>query len=346
MSQVHAVQLNGREQSAHPTMQAITYDSYGPIEQLALRDLPRPEARAGEVLVRVHAAALHIGDVFAVRGKPYLMRLYTGLTKPSYGVPGFDLCGEVEAVGPGVTRFRVGERVFGTGFGSCAQLVRVSADTLAHAPKRLSSAQAASLGTSALAALHGLRDCAKLQPGQKILINGAAGGIGTFALQLAKAWGAEVTAVCSAGRRELMLELGADHVIDHTREDFTDGSARYDVIFDNVENHKLERCRRALTERGLLILNSGTGATGWRFCVRLLKPLLLSPLSKQSYRRYFSAPNFKDLEQLAALAESGKVEPVIGKSFPLEETARALAYIEDGHALGKTIIVMGSPTRA
>jgi NADPH:quinone reductase-like Zn-dependent oxidoreductase len=329
---------SAREHSDAQTMQAIAYDSYGALEQLALRELPRVQARAGEVTVRVQAAALHIADVFAVRGEPFAVRFVTGLWKPKYGVPGFDVSGVVEAVGRGVTRFRVGERVFGTCFGSCAQLARVSADTLAHAPERLSSAQAAGLGTSGLAALHALRDVAKLQPGQKLLINGAAGGIGTFALQLAKAWGAEVTAVCSAGRRELMHQLGADHVIDYTSEDFSEGTARYDVILDNVENHSLERCRRALTEAGLLILNSGVGADGLAFWVRLLKPLVLSPLSKQSYRRYLSMPNRNDLEQLAALAASGTITPVIGASFPLRETARALEHIAKGHALGKTII--------
>jgi NADPH:quinone reductase-like Zn-dependent oxidoreductase len=338
MSQVDLEVGHVRAQSSASVMQAVSYDSYGPIEQLALRELPQPVASAGEVVVRVHAAALHVADVFSVRGEPYPVRFVTGLTKPKYGVPGFDVCGVVEAVGPGVTRVRVGERVFGTCFGSCAQLVSVSEETLAHAPERFSSAQAASLGTSGLAALHALRDCARIKPGQKLLINGAAGGIGTFAVQLAKAWGAEVTAVCSGGRRELMLKLGADHVIDHTREDFTEGAARYDVILDNVENHSLERCRRALAPSGLLILNSGVGADGLAFWVRLLKPVVLSPFSKQRYRRYLSVPNHKDLEELAALASSGKLTPVIGETFPLRETVRALEHIAGGHALGKTII--------
>ena len=329
---------NTRAHSSAPTAQAIRYDSYGPIDSLVLREHALPVVRAGEVLVRVHAAALHIGDVFAVRGEPYAMRVVTGLTKPKHGVPGFDVCGVIESVGAGVTRFRAGDRVFGTCFGSCAQLVSVSEKTLAHAPERLSSAQAASLGTSGLAALHALRDCARIKPGQKLLINGAAGGIGTFAVQLAKALGAEVSAVCSGGRRELMLELGADHVIDYTHEDFTQGASRFDVILDNVENHSLERCRRALTPTGLLILNSGVGAHGLALWMRLLKPLVLSPLSKQSYRRYLSMPNHKDLEELAALASSGKLTPVIGRTFALAETARALEHIAEGHALGKTII--------
>lgn len=329
---------HSRAPSSASLMQAISYDSYGLIESLVLRERAVPVPRAGEVLVRVHAAALHIADVFAVRGTPFPVRFVTGITKPKYGVPGFDVCGVVEALGPGVTRFRTGERVFGTCFGSCAQLVSVSEQTLAHAPDNLSSAQAASLGTSGLAALHALRDCARIKPGQKLLINGAAGGIGTFALQLAKTSGAEVTAVCSAGRRELMLQLGADHVIDHTREDFTQGAARFDVILDNVENHSLERCRRALTPTGLLILNSGVGAEGLAFWVRLLKPVVLSPFSKQTYRRYLSTPNHRDLAELAALVSSGKLTPVIGKTFPLAETARALEHIAGGHALGKTIV--------
>jgi NADPH:quinone reductase-like Zn-dependent oxidoreductase len=342
MTQTNLEMNNGRahmrENTALQTMQAVHYDSYGPIDRLTLRELARPIARAGEVLVRVQAAALHVGDIFFVRGEPFAVRLSTGLAKPKYGVPGFDVCGAVEAVGAGVTRFQVGDRVLGTCLGSCAQFVSTRADTLVHAPERLSAAQAAALPTSGLAALHALRDVAKLKAGQKLLINGASGGIGTIAVQLAKARGAEVTAVCSGGRSELMSQLGADHVLDYTREDFSEGTARYDVILDNVENHSLERCRRALTPNGLLILNSGVGAEGLAFWVRLLKPVFLSPFSNQSYRRYLSMPNQKDLEELTVLAAGGTLTPVIGQTFPLHETAQALAHIATGHALGKTVI--------
>ncbi|HET8936510.1 MAG TPA: NAD(P)-dependent alcohol dehydrogenase [Polyangiales bacterium] len=329
------------------TMQAVVYGSYGPIEALQLREIARPTPRADEVLVRVQAAALHIGDVFGVRGQPYLMRVVTGLLRPKYGIPGFDVCGVVESVGAEVTRFKVGERVFGAGFGTCAELVSVKAETLAHAPERLSAAQAAGLATSGIAALVALRDVAKLEPGSKLLINGAAGGIGTFAIQIAKSMGAEVTAVCSSQRRALMFELGADHVIDYNEVDFTRADERYDVIFDNVENHTLEECRRALTPRGMLILNSGVGEDGLALWVRLLKPLVLSPLSQQTYRRFLTMPKLQELEALASLVTSGTLTPVVGKTFPLAETARALAYIANGHALGKTAIeVTSSPTRA
>lgn len=328
------------------TMQAVVYESYGPIEQLQLREISRPKPRAGEVLVRVHAAALHIGDVFAVRGQPYLMRVVTGLTRPKAGIPGFDVCGVVESVGSQVTRFKAGDRVFGAGMGTCAEYVSVKAATLSHAPDRLSSAQAAALATSGIPALVALRDVAKLQPGTKLLINAAAGGVGTFAIQIAKSMGAEVTAVCSSQRRALMFELGADHVIDYQQVDFTRADERYDVIFDNLENHKLEDCRRALTPRGMLILNSGVGEDGLALWVRLLKPLFLSPFSQQSYRRFVTMPNQRELEALASLVSNGTVTPVVGKTFKLADTAQALTYIASGHALGKTVIEVSSPTRA
>lgn len=342
-----ALLVAARTQSSTQTMQAMVYESYGPIEQLQLREIPRPSPRADEVLVRVQAAALHVGDVFAVRGQPYLMRVVTGLLRPKSGIPGFDVCGVVESVGAEVTRFKAGDRVFGASMGTCAELVSVKATALAHAPERLSAAQAAGLATSGVPALVALRDVAKLQPGSKLLINGAAGGVGTFAIQIAKTMGAEVTAVCSSQRRALMLELGADHVIDYNQVDFTRAAERYDVIFDNVENHPLEACRRALTPRGMLILNSGVGEDGLALWVRLLKPLFLSPLSKQTYRRFVTMPEQKELEALAGLVTSGVLTPVVGKTFPLSETARALAYIASGHALGKTVIeITSSPTRA
>jgi NADPH:quinone reductase-like Zn-dependent oxidoreductase len=282
-----------------------------------------------------------------VRGAPFAMRAVTGWLKPKYGVPGFDVCGTVERVGARVTRFRPGERVFGTCFGSCAEQVSVRAETLAHAPAGLSAEQAAGLATAGLAALHALRDVAKLQPGHKLLVNGAAGGIGTFAVQLGKALGAEVTAVCSAGRQALLQQLGAAHVIDYARQDFTRSSERYDVILDNVENRSLAECRRVLTPRGTLILNSGVGEAGLALWVRLLRPLVLSPLTKQHLRRYLSTPNHTDLAALAKLADSGALTTVVGRTFPLHETTAALEYIATGHALGKTAItVTGSRTRA
>jgi NADPH:quinone reductase-like Zn-dependent oxidoreductase len=194
--------------------------------------------------------------------------------------------------------------------------------------------------TSALAALHALRDAAKVQPGQKVLINGASGGVGTFAVQIAKSFGAEVTGVCSTANVNMVRSIGADRVIDYTQEDFTLGGQRYDLIFDNVENRSLSDCRRALTPVGTLLLNSGTGAEGFELMVRLVKPLVLSPFVRQTLRRYLSKPNHRDLVVLKELVESGKLTPVIDKTYPLQETAAALRHIEHGHARGKVVITV------
>ena len=319
-------------------MRAIVHDRYGSFDLLELRDIPKPEVGDREVRVRVRAAGLHVGDCFSVRGAPFVMRFATGLLKPRHGVPGFDLAGEIEAVGKNVTRFQFGDEVFGACNGACAELVCVAEDTLAHKPSKLSFEQAAALPTSGLAALHALRDVGKVQPGQRVLINGASGGIGTFAVQIAKSFGAEVTGVCSTSNLELIRSLGADHVVDYSREDFTLGERRYDLIFDNVENRSLSDLRRALTPNGTLILNSGTGAQGMKMMARLIKPLMLSPFVSQDLRRYLSVPNHEDLRLLRELVQSGKLTPVIDRTYPLEQTADALAYIEHGHARGKVVV--------
>jgi NADPH:quinone reductase-like Zn-dependent oxidoreductase len=319
-------------------MKAITYDRYGSFEDLALRDVSKPTIKADEVLIRVRAAGLHIGDCFAVRGAPFAMRFATGLLKPKHGVPGFDFAGVVEAIGKDVTQFNKGDEVFGECNGSCAEYVRVKPDKLAPKPENLNFEQAAALPTSALAALHALRDVAKVQLGQKVLINGASGGVGTFAVQIAKSFGAEVTGVCSTPNVDMVRSIGADNVIDYTCEDFTERGARYDVILDNVENRSLSDCRRALTPAGTLIVNSGTGASGLAMLIRLIKPLLVSPFVRQNLRRYLSVPNHKDLVVLKELVESGKLRPVIDKTYSLDETPAALAYIEGGHARGKVVV--------
>jgi len=322
-------------------MRAVVHNRYGAPEMLALRSVRRPDPQPTEVLVRVHAAGLHIGDCFAVRGTPFAMRLVTGLLKPKVGIPGFDLAGTVEAVGSEVTRFRPGDAVFGCGNGSCAEFVAVEQDTLAAKPDGLSFEQAAAVPTSALAALHALRDVASLQAGDRVLVNGASGGVGSFAVQLAKSLGAEVTGVCSTKNVEMVRSLGADHVIDYTREDFTEGGAIYDLVFDNIENRSLSDCRRALAPKGMLVLNSGTGATGVRMLMRLLKPLVVSPFVGHTLRRYLSVPNHADLTELAALAESGAIVPRIDKTYALEQTAAALVHIESGRARGKVVVRVG-----
>lgn len=319
-------------------MKAIVHDRYGSFELLELRDIPKPEVGDDEVRAQVRAAGLHVGDCFSIRGAPFVMRFATGLLKPKHGVPGFDLAGQIEAVGKNVTRFQVGDEVFGACNGACAEFVCVQPGQLAHKPEKLSFEQAAALPTSALAALHALRDVGKVQPGQRVLINGASGGVGTFAVQIAKSFGAEVTGVCSTSNLELVRSLGVDHTVDYTREDFTLGEQRYDLIFDNVENRTLSDLRRVLTPKGMLILNSGTGARGMKMMVRLIKPLVLSPFASQDLRRYLSVPNHEDLAVLGELVEAGRLHPVIDRIYPLDQTAAALAYIERGHTRGKVII--------
>jgi len=322
------------------TMKGMFQDVYGPPAVLSLRDIAMPVVGAHDVLVRVHAAAVHIGDCFGVRGAPLPMRLASGLFRPKPGVPGFDVAGQVESVGSHVTKFRPGDAVFGAGHGTCAQYASVPEQQLALKPPSLTFEQAAAIPISALAALHGLRDAGKLKSGQKVLINGASGGIGTFGVQIAKAFGADVTGVCGTANGAMVRSLGADHVIDHTREDFTRAGRHYDLVFDNVENRSLSDCRRVLTPEGTLVLNSGSGARGLRLLVRLLLPLALSPFVRHRLRRYLSTPNHADLVVLSELVESGKLRPVIDRTFSLAEVPAALRHIETGHAAGKVVITV------
>jgi NADPH:quinone reductase-like Zn-dependent oxidoreductase len=254
-------------------------------------------------------------------------------------VPGFDLAGCVVSVGRRVTMFRPGDAVFGVGQGTCAELAVAPEAQLQPKPRPLTFEQAAAIPTSALTALHGLRDAGRLRPGQRVLINGASGGVGTFAVQIAKALGAEVTGVCSGANVALIQSLGADHAIDYAREDFT-RTGPYDLVFDNIENRSLWECRRTLTPRGTLVLNSGTGRRGLRFLVRLVGPVVLSPFVRHRIRRYLSTPNHADLATLAAWVESGALTPVIDRTFQLHETAGAIRHIETGHARGKVVIAV------
>lgn len=334
---------SAQTQVANGHMRAVVFDHYGPLDNLTLGIVAKPTIGDHEVRVRVHAAALHVGDCFAVRGEPLLMRVETGIFRPKRGIPGFDLAGTVDAVGPHVTRFRPGDAVFGASMGTCAQFVVANENLVAHKPSNLSFEQAAALPTSGLAALHALRDVANVQPGQKVLINGASGGVGHFAVQIAKSLGAEVTGVCSTRNLDMVRALGADHVIDYTQEDFTAGGPRFDVIFDNVENRPLAACRRALTQDGTLILNSGTGASGLAMLIRLLKPLVVSPFVRHNLRRYLSTPNHDDLQALAKLAESEQLEPTIDSVHGLTDTPAALRHIASGRASGKVVIRVHAP---
>ena len=324
-------------------MRAMVQHIYGhPAEVLRSEELPTPDVGPEEVLVQVRAASLRIGNLFAVRGAPFLARLSTGLRRPKVGVPGYDISGEVVSVGSGVTKFVVGDEVFGVVNGACAEYAIAAESDLVHKPARLTFDEAAAIPTSALAALHGLRDAAQLQPGQHILINGASGGVGTFAVQLAKQMGAQVTGVCSTRNLDLLRDLGADHVIDYTKEDFTRGEQRYDVILDNVENRSLADCRRVLVRDGTLVLNSGTGSSGMGLMIRLIRPVLLNPFVSHRLRRFLSNPNQADLAHLGELAESGELRPVVGRTFTLGDTVAALQYVETGHARGNVVVAMAA----
>lgn len=316
-------------------MKAIVQNAYGSPDILELKEIDRPAVKDNGVLVRVQAAALHAGDIFCLRGVPYVARMSVGIPRPRNYVPGLDVAGQVEAIGKEVTGFQPGDEVFGTGNGACAQYAFVKKENVMPKPSGLTFQQAAAVPTSALAALHGIRDAGKVQQGQKVLINGASGGVGTYAVQIARALGAEITGVCSTGNMDLVRSIGAHHVIDYTREDFTRGGERYDLILDQVANHSLSDCRRPLTPRGIFIPNSGHSGMGF-----IIKAFLTSLFVRQQGRPYVSIPNQADLLILKELLESGKVTPVIDRTYPLSEAAEAFRYLEKGHARGKVVITV------
>lgn len=316
-------------------MKAIVQRAYGSPAVLRLEEIDRPNVEDDGVLVRVRAAALHAGDCFIMKGVPYLARFAAGWPRPRGHVPGFDVAGQVEAVGKDVTRFQPGDEVFAMCGHACAEYALALEGSLALKPANLGFEQAAAVPTSALAALHGLRDAAKVKPGQRVLINGASGGVGTFAVQIARALGAETTGVCSARNVEMVRSIGADHVIDYTREDFTRAGRSYDVILDNVGNRSFSDCRRVLTPSGVLVPNTAHAGMGY-----IVKAFIRSVFVRQQARPFVSAPNRDDLLFLKQLLETGKVTPVIDRTYRLNETPEALAYLAEGHARGKVVITL------
>ena len=332
---------NGHAPSTSTSMMAIVQDTYGePEVVLRLEDIARPLVKDGEVLVRVHAASIHVGDWILVRGVPYVARMATGLSKPRNHVPGTDIAGTVEAVGAGVTQLRRGDEVFGWCTGAFAEYACAAPDHFLPKPANLTFEQAAAVGVSAIVALSFIRD-QKFQPGQKVLINGASGGIGTFAVQIAKAFGAEVTGVCSTKNVDLVRSIGADHVIDYTREDFTKGKERYDYILDNVGNHSLSDTRRVLTPTGKLQANNGTSGGRWfGTSGTVIKTAALSKFVPQQLGPSIKFSNRKDLEVLKGLIEAGKVTPVIDANHPLSATPEAIAHVGKGHARGTVVITV------
>ena len=314
-------------------MKAIVQNEYGSPDVFELKEIDKPVVKKDDdVLVRVHAAALHAGDYFVMRGVPYLVRMMAGWPKPKNYVPGFDAAGHVEAVGKKVKRFQPGDGVFGVCSHTCAEYVCAGEEHFLLKPANLTLEHAAAVPTSALTALVGLRDAGKVKPGQKVLINGASGGVGTFAVQIARVLGAEVTGVCSTRNVDMVRSIGADHVIDYTQEDFTESGQRYDLILDQVANHSLSDCRRALTPEGIHIPNSGHSGMGY------IVKAYVSSLFVRQQGRPFVISNNRDLVVLKELIEAGKVKPVIDRTYPLSETREAFRYLNEGHARGKVVI--------
>jgi NADPH:quinone reductase-like Zn-dependent oxidoreductase len=333
---------SGKLSPAAGLMKAIVQGPYGkPEAVLGLENTARPVPKDGEVLVRVHAASVHVGDWMLVTGVPYIARPAYGLPKPKNRVPGTDVAGTVEAVGQGVTELRPGDQVFGWCTGAFAEYVSAAADHFLLKPANLTLEQAAAIGVSATTALQLLRDQGKVQAGQKVLINGASGGVGTFAVQIAKAFGAEVTGVCSTRNVDMVRSIGADHVIDYTHEDFTKGGHRYDFILDNVANHSLSDTRRALTANGKLQSNNGTSGGRWFGTMgTVIKTAAGSKFSHQQLGPSIKFQNRKDLVALKELIEAGKVKPVIDGTYPLSATAQAIGHVGAGHARGTVVITV------
>ena len=313
-------------------MKAVVQSAYGSSDVLELKEIDKPVVGDDDVLVRVHAAGLNAGDYFAMRGQPYMIRMSVGWPKPKDFVPGWDVAGTVEAVGQNVTQFQPGDEVFGAINGTCAEYACAGEEKFVLKPANFTFEQAAAVPTAAVTALRGLQE---IQSGQKVLINGASGGVGTFAVQIAKALGAEVTGVCSTRNVDMVRSIGADHVVDYTQEDFTQSGQHYDLILDNVGNHSLSDYRRALTPQGAIQPNSGHAGLGY-----VLKSLVLSLFMRQHKSPYIAAPKNEDLVTLKELIENGKITPVIDKTYLLSETPEAFRYLDEEHARGKVVIIV------
>lgn len=323
-------------------MKGVIQTGFGePGEVLRIGDIDTPELADDGVLVRVRAASIHIGAVYGVRGFPRVMRpMFKALTAKS-GVIGQNMAGVVEAVGKDVTQTAVGDEVFGSCKGAFAESAATTSEALAPKPSNLTFEQASATGVSAFTALQALRDHGKLREGQHVLITGASGGVGTFAVQIAKAMGAEVTGVCSTRNLDMVRSIGADHVIDYTQRDFTEGEPRYDLILDNVAAHSLQDMRKVLTPDGLLLANGAPAPTGWFGGLgHPLKVTTASMFSRQLGRSFLSRENNDDLETLRELAESGRITPVIDRVFPFDDAVEAVTSVGDGHNQGTTVIAM------
>jgi NADPH:quinone reductase-like Zn-dependent oxidoreductase len=319
-------------------MKAIVQRRYGSPDVLQLRDVEEPAVGDDQVLVLVHAAAVNIGDWHLLRGVPYVIRLVAGLQRPRREIPGLDIAGQVEAAGRNVRQFRPGDEVFGWCKGAFAEYACAAESDLLPKPANLTSEQSAAVGDSAFTALAAVRDQGKVQQGDKVLINGASGGVGTFAVQIAKSFGANVTGVCSTRNLDTVRSLGADQVIDYTREGFAQTGQRYDVMLDLVGNRSISECRRALTPRGTYVVVGVKDMGRWLGLGRQFKVLSLSPFVRQRMRVFVVRHNREDLAVLKELVEAGKITPVIDRRYALSDVPDALRYQGEGHVHGKIVI--------
>jgi NADPH:quinone reductase-like Zn-dependent oxidoreductase len=331
-----------RKASIGGTLKAVVQDKYGNPDVMELKDIDRPVIGDDEVLVRVHAAAVNPPDWAGVHGVPYIVRLAFGLRRPKLRVRGLDMAGVVDAVGKNVTDYRVGNEVFGRGVGTFAEYAVAHQEHLVTKPGNITFEQAAGVAMSGLTALQALRDTGGIQPGQRVLIVGAGGGIGTFAVQIAKSFGTEVTGVCSASKRELVRSIGADHVIDYAREDFTRSDKCYDLVLDNVLQHSLRELLRSVDRKGTLVPNGGQFHKRWFAStgVLLIQAPLLSLVVPQRIRVCSESLNRDDLLVLRDLMASGKLTPVVGSTYPLSRAREAITYFGEGHAEGKIVITV------
>ena len=321
-------------------MKAIVQRGYGSPEVMRFEEADQPLVKDDQVLVRVHAAAVNIGDWHLLRGMPYVVRLVSGLRGPRRSIPGLDIAGVVEVVGASVKQVGAGDEVFGWCKGAFAEYACAAEDSLLAKPPNLTFEQSAAVGDSAFTALAAVRDQGRVQSGQRVLINGASGGVGTFAVQIAKSFGASVTAVCSTRNLDLVRSIGADQVIDYTKEDFTQRPERYDVILDLVGSCSLSACRRVITPRGTYVIVGVKDMGRWLGLGRQFKALLLSPFVGQRMRVFVVRHNHEDLAVLKQLIETGKVVPVIDRQFALSDAADALRYQGEGHPKGKIVLVV------
>lgn len=321
-------------------MKAIVYHEYGSPDVLELKEIDKPTVDDDSVLVRVRAASVNAYDWHLMRGLPYLVRMTDGIRKPKTNVAGVDMAGHVEAVGKNVTQFRPGDEVFGERDGAFAEYVCAREINFVLKPANMTFEQAAAVPMAGFTALQALRDKGRIQPGQKVLINGAGGGVGTFAVQLAKAFGADVTGVCSTRNVEMVRSIGADHVIDYNKEDFSRSRQRYDLIIDIAMNRSLRDCRRALGTNGTLVMVGASDSRWLGPLARMFRALLWSRFVSQRMLPLMAKRSNEDLVALKELIEAGKVTPVIDRTYPLSETPAAIRYLEMGHAQGKVVITV------